>query len=323
MKLKSLLSLPLVFAISTPSLAQINFMDSFETRDLSANVSPDFTWEGMNRTSLVSKDPILGDLIIFNRSGAVELQQTSDKGWSAKAGDVSMRFDFPAGKGTWSEQRFSLAMPQEDIWIRYWLKVPTNFKHGSGSPSNNKLFALWMDDYSHKGAGPTVIWEFWNDGSGGSRLAYHYSPGGHKVAGGHNQEAPFIQYPADQGRWMQIVMHVKAATGPSANDGIIQLYRRWDGEESFTLLHDDQKANIAMPAGGPAGWKAGYFMGWSNPGYEQATEWLMDDLVISNSNLLTNPDSMDGPSGPLASAQNSGAGASCSKSNIPSLIKPA
>lgn len=274
------------FFLSVPALAQISFSDSFESRDLTANQSLDFTWGSMNRTGLVSQDPVLGDLLIYNRQGPVELQQSEIKNWQARHGDVAMRFDFPAGKNTWAEQRFSLTNPQHELWIRFWLKVPDNFRHGRANASNNKLLALWMDDYSSKGAGPTVIWEFWNDGSDGSQLAYHYSPGGYRAAGSHKQHQPFISYPADQGRWMQIVMHVKAATAPGNNDGIIQTYRRWDGEGSFTLLHEDLAANIAAPASGPMGWKAGYFMGWSNPGYEQPTEWLMDDFEISNTPLL-------------------------------------
>lgn len=299
------------FLISTPALAQISFTDSFESRDLSGNQSLDFTWGSMNRTGLISQDPVLGDLLIFNREGPIELQQSEFKNWKARHGDVAMRFDFPAGKNTWAEQRFTLTNPQQELWIRFWLKVPENFRHGRSGASNNKLFALWMDEYSAKGAGPTVIWEFWNDGSDGSELAYHYSPGGYRAAGSHMQHKPFISYPTDQGRWMQIVMRVKAATAPGSNDGIIQTYRRWDGEGSFTLLHDDQAANIAAPASGPLGWKAGYFMGWSNPGYDQATEWLMDDLHMSNMPLLdtgvplpvpTPPASLPAPTAPAPAA---------------------
>jgi hypothetical protein len=284
MKLFSLLAF-LIFI--TPALAQPLFSDSFESGDLGAGHDVGFSWESPNRTSLVKRDPQLGDMIVYNRGGPIELLQGTDKEWTAKEGQISLRFDYPAGKGGWSEQRFGFDTARPDLWIRYWLKVPKNFKHTARNPSNNKLFALWMDGYSSKGAGPTVIWEFWHDGSGGSRLAYHYSPGGHRTAGTHRQEKAFITYPDDQGRWMQIVMHVKAASAASANDGIIQLYRRWENENSFTLLHDDKGANIAAPANASAGWRAGYFMGWSNAGYAAPTEWFLDGLVISSTNLLT------------------------------------
>src|SRR5690606_31471253 len=126
------------FFLSLPALAQISFSDSFESRDLSGNQSLEFIWGSLNRTGLVTTDPILGDLVIFNRQGPVELQQTEPKGWQAKHGSVAMRFDFPAKVGAWAEQNFSLANPQKELWLRYWLKVPNNFRHGTGGATNNK-----------------------------------------------------------------------------------------------------------------------------------------------------------------------------------------
>jgi hypothetical protein len=208
-----------------------------------------------------------------------------DRQWQAKDGDVSMLFHYPAGE-FWSEQRFSMREAHPDMWIRFWLKVPINFKHSSNTPTNNKLFALWMDEYSSKGAGPTAFWTFWHDGNSGSNLAYHYSPGGYKTANAAKEYKSFIRYPEDQGRWMQIVMHVKAATSTSSNDGVMQFWRRWEDESSFTLFHDHREADIGIPSGGPDGWKAGYFMGWSNPAYAEDTDWLMDDVVFSTSSLL-------------------------------------
>lgn len=322
--MKPIYSAFLAFAIaSSPVVADISVSDSFESRDLSAGQVGGLTWGSPNRTTLVTQDSQQGDMVIYNREGPVELPQGS-KSWKAKDGNVSMRFDFPGKKGAWAEQRFSLASAQQEIWIRFWLRVPTNYRHGPGSPSNNKLFALWMDDYSSKGAGPSVIWEFWNDGSGGSKLAYHYSPGGHKVAGSHQQEQTFIRYPADQGRWMQLVMHVKAASGASANDGVIELYRRWEDEKEFSVLHSDKQANIAPPAGGPFGWKAGYFMGWSNPGYEAATEWLLDDVALSSSSLLDGEQIAS--AAPAAAATALGGAGTCKKpageSSIPKIFAP-
>jgi hypothetical protein len=271
--------------------------DSFETRDMSADGSIDLDWGSTNRTTLVKRDPVLGDLIIYD-DAVVEIQQGFDRQWQAKDGDVSLRFDYPSGTNSWAEQRFALSSAREEIWIRFWLKVPINYKHSSNSPSNSKLFALWMDDYSSKGAGPTVIWEFWNDGAGGSKVAYHYSPGGYRTANSHKQHTSFIRYPDDQGRWMQVVMHIKAASHVDANDGVIRLYRRWADESSFAKLHEDTKADIAPPSSGPEGWKAGYLMGWSNPGYDQQTEWLLDDFKMSSTSLLTVDDTTGSPSEP-------------------------
>jgi len=189
-----------------------------------------------------------------------------------------------------SEQRFDLGAPHRDIWFRYWLRVPVNYDHVGANPTNRKFFALWMDGYSAGGDGPTVAWEFWDNGSNnGSNLAFHFGEGGYTVMGGHKQHTPFISYPADRGRWMQIVLHIKAATNSTSNDGVIQMWRRWENEGSFTKFHDIASANIAAPSGGPNGWKAGYIMGWANAAYSQNTEWLMDDFTISDTPLIIAP----------------------------------
>lgn len=285
MKVSSASLASLVFVLSATAASQTPILDSYESGDLSANHTSGLNWASPNRTSLVKHDPNLGDMVIYN-GNPVEIIVGFTRDWKAIDGDVSMRFRYPSGTNSMAEQRFSLDTAYPEIWISYWLKVPINFRHGSNSPSNNKLFALWMDDYSGKGDGPTVAWEFWGDGSGGSRLAYHYSPGGNQIMGGHQQHTPFISYPDDQGRWMQIVIRAKASSNNSSNDGTIQLYRRWADEDSYTLFHNDTAADIAPPSGGPTGWSAGYFMGWSNPGYAQDTEWLLDDVVFSRSSLL-------------------------------------
>lgn len=277
----------LTATISATALAGLSGSDSFESGDLSASSAQGFTWNNTNNTSLVKYDPAMGDMVIFQNMTPVELQEGTDGKWQAKDGNVALRYFYPPGRDSWSEQRFTLNGPEQEVWFRYWLKVPDNFKHPTQGPSNMKLFSMWMDDYSNKGDGPTVIWEFWDDKNGGSQVSYHYSPGGYLTAGEHQGHTQFITYPRDQGRWMQIVIHVKAASARGANDGVMQLYRRWEDESSFSLLHDDQNADIAAPPAGPNGWKYGYFMGWSNAGYEANTEWLMDGLVMSNSSLLS------------------------------------
>ncbi|MFO1390037.1 hypothetical protein [Cellvibrio sp.] len=177
--------------------------------------------------------------------------------------------------------------------MKYWFRVPTNFEHVAPEPNwptNNKLFAIWMDDYSAHGKGPSVIWEYWDNGQGGSDLAVHFSEGSYTGAGPHLQFQPFINASTDKGRWMQLVLHVKAATttaGVSNNDGLIETYRRWEGESTFVRLHQVTQANIAPATTGPNGWQAGYFMGWSNPGFAAQTDFYVDDVEFADSMDLT------------------------------------
>jgi hypothetical protein len=248
------------------------FTDSFETGNLSASNANGFRWGEPNKTTVVNQNNVTYGTNLFSGSN-----------WTPYDGNFSLRFQYPAGNSI-SEQRFTFGnAAYKDVWFKYWLRVPTNFTHSSG---NHKLFAIWMDNYSDGGTGSTVLWEFWPDGSGGSRLAFHYVPFGGSDSY-HMQGANFISVPADRGRWMEVVLRIKASTTNSARDGIIQMWRRWQNESTFTKLHDYQNVDLGASAGGSQGWANGYFMGWTNGPYAANTEWLMDNLTIADQSLLT------------------------------------
>jgi len=257
----------------------IFFQDGFESGNMSATNPDGFKWANNNGTYVATAEK----KVWYN--GPADQPAKEGEDWKPKSGKHSFLFVYKPGKDHWTEQRFRLGKAQRDLWIRYWLRVPTNFSHGTRRPTNNKLFALWMDGYSQKGDGPTIAWEFWNDGKNGSKLAVHFSEGGHRSCGGHKQHKPFVSL-ADRGRWMEMVLHVKAATSRTSKDGVIQTWRRWDGEKAFTKLHEILDANIAAPPGGPDGWERGYVMGWSNPNYDEETVWQVDDFTLSAESLL-------------------------------------
>ena len=262
--------------------------DGFELADMAATNLDGFRWGSNNKTSIVTM--LNGVPTAVYNNGVINNPGPADADWTPHDGDYSLRFRYPAGIDSHAEQRYDLGAPHKDIWFRYWLRVPTNFEHRDGAPfgkaSNNKFFALWMDGDQSKGDGSTVIWQIRDDGSKGSVAVFSSSPGQFTGAGGEKQSTPFISVPADQGRWMQVVFHVKAATDRTSNDGAIELWRRWDGEGSFTKIHEALDVDIAPSPNGPDGWKAGYVMGWSNPGYDEDTEWLMDEFTVSDSSLL-------------------------------------
>lgn len=259
--LKLCLSSLLFLAMSGAVTAAPLFFDSFESGDLSKTNSEGFRWLSPNKTSVVSSEAI--------------------------DGSRTLRFLYPA-TNYMSEQRFDLGGAYRDIWFQYWLRVPTNYSHAAENPTNRKLFALWMDGYSSKGNGPTIAWEFWRDSGGGSIVAFHYSAGGYKVMGPHLQYTPFISVPGDRGRWMEITLHVKASSNSTSEDGVIEMWRRWQGESDSQrkLIHRTTNADIAAPSGGPNGWAAGYIMGWANVAYSQDTQWLLDSFTVSTSSLL-------------------------------------
>jgi hypothetical protein len=261
------------------------FVDSFESGDLRKDDESGFSWSGSSE----------GYVVRHQSASAVP------------DGEHTMVFTYNAGQ-EWKEKRFDLGKAYPDIWFRFWIRVPHNYEHTHpNASSNRKLFALWMDDYSNKGLGPTVLWEFWKDGAKGSRVTVHWSEGGYKSAGGHQQRQQFITYPKDLGRWMQLVFRVKAASSPTAKDGIVQMWRRWQGEEEFTQLHEITWANIAMPHTGPYGWTKGYLMGWANATYPERTEWHIDDFTISTRSLLEiTSESKNPPAAPRLNIQGRG-----------------
>ncbi|MEX2475911.1 hypothetical protein [Marinobacter sp.] len=271
----------LVLALALPAQAEQIFIDSFESGDMSATSKDGFDWQRNNRTSVVTEEAV-----VYNNGEKYNPPKYGED-WSAFHGDHSLRFRYPAGEAM-AEQRFRLGSSYPDIWFQYWVRVPTNYTHGSSNPSNHKLFALWMDDYSSKGLGPTIAWEFWGTGGGSSNLAFHYSEGGYEVLGGHKQYTDFISVPSDRGRWMELTIHIKASSSGSSSDGVIELWRRWESEspDDRELLHRTREAVLPFPSGGPNGWAAGYFMGWANAAYSQDTEWLIDHITISTESLL-------------------------------------
>lgn len=226
---------------------------------------------------------------------------------NAKSGQKSMLFSYAPGWNISVEERFELTVPSRDIYISFWWRVPDNFFHyvrpeGSNTPCNSKLLSVWMDGYSYQGMGPTMVWVFWCSETllNGSDLSMHYNPGAMpgqpsntSVTSGQIANAPFIRVPEDRGRWMHLVFHGKAATSRGSNDGVMETFRKWEGEVVHTRIQRIEDADIPAPANGPNGWKNGYLMGWSNPGYDTKTDFYIDDFIIGdtfpNAPVVPNP----------------------------------
>lgn len=253
------------------------FFDSFESGDMSATNEHGFAWGSNNRTSVVT-----AEAAVYNNREIYNVP-SGDPDWTPKDGDHSLRFRYPAGE-PWAEQRFNLGGAYPEIWIKYWLRVPTNYQHGTG---NYKFLSLWMDSYNSTASGK-IIWEFWpTDTAGDSVLAFSYDAGNGAGNSGAKQHTPFIDASEDRGRWMEIVIHAKASSAGDASDGIIELWRRWEGDDAYTQFHKKTDAKLVIPSTGPNGWNAGFLMGWANHAYAENTEWLLDSFEVSTNSLLT------------------------------------
>lgn len=206
-----------------------------------------------------------------------------DRQWEGFSGSHSLLFSFPAGKNGFAEQRFSLGKAYPELWIGYWLRVPINWEHGSGN-SNNKFFAIWMDEYER--VGPTGVIQTRNS-NGDSVISPYVRTRGNRHQGEEVGNL-LIDSSRDRGRWMQVAIHVKMASSASAGDGVFALYRRWQGEESFEKIFGYSDWDN-YHVGGNRGFAHGYLMGWANATQAQDSEWLLDDFVVTTESLLDTP----------------------------------
>lgn len=177
--------------------------------------------------------------------------------------------------------------------------------------NNNKLFAKWVDGYSNTGAGPTIVWEFSGDDTGGAQLGQQYSAGQYTVTGAHGEPQlyaqNFIRYPEDLGTWMEVMFHVKLASARGVNDGVIEVYLKREGEEDFTLFLQDTTADIAPPVEDVpvTGLANGYFIGYSNSGYDVDTSFYVSQFWhgIEAATVIGNAVTAEVPSGSVAQGQ--------------------
>lgn len=236
--------------------------DNFESNNFTGATG--FTWQG--------QDPLLRSIVTSTRPGG--------------SGTKAMQLHYWGGPGdSISETRFDLDASYPEIYIRWWLRVPTNFIHEqqpSAPNDNNKLFFIWMDGYSGAGTGASVGWEYWSDGSSGSQLAVHHTIGNNTGAGPHLGYTPFISVPADRGRWMKLIMRVKMSSGRTVSDGEIQMWRQWQDEATPTLKHNEIGVLLPSPSSGPiTSFHSGYFLGACNTGFAADTDFLIDDVEFS------------------------------------------
>lgn len=282
---KRFTALALASLLAGTASSETLFLDSFESADMSATNKDGFNWGRNNRTSIVTTDAI-----VYNNGEMYRSFTTKD--WTPKSGDHSLKFRYAKGEPM-TEQRFVLGNHYPNAWITYWIRIPPNFEQGS---KNSKFLSLWPSSYDRPG---TVTWQTRPNGSGGANLLYQ--DGG--VTSGETGSTPFISVPDDRGRWMHVAAHVEAASGPKANDGKIQFFRRWEGESKYTKLHEKLNANTWDDSSDAQGISRGYIMGWANDPYDQETEWLLDDFAVHTTSPLDSIQMGHRPNPPVLTLQ--------------------
>lgn len=253
-------------------------IENFETSDLTAagtdcdfNSGNLFTWDGTYYTSIVGM--VSGVATRF-----IPLPEVTypGKDYTPKQGSRCLRFRYAPDIGM-SEQRFSLGAHYDDVWVRYWVKIPENFSHGT---MNNKWAAFWTNSYD--GAGDVT---FQTRPTSGGSCKMVVQDGGVAVVEVDVYEN-FINVATDLGRWMQIVYHLRPESSNGAANGQIRVWRRWDGENSWTQIYN--KTNAGFYEGG-VGVHQGYLFGSSEGGPYQdpdETHFLIDTFEVSTTSLV-------------------------------------
>jgi hypothetical protein len=286
--IKHLTALALATLLASAANGEPLIVDSFESGDMSATNADGFDWGNNNRTSVVT-----ADAVVYN-NGEINVPIPSGRDWGPFDGEHSLRIRYARGEPM-AEQRFDMGKGYPEIWMSFWLRVPVNFTHPSSTPNNQKLFRLYMDGYSQAGEGSTVGMSFRPNGEGGSNFFAKVSPGDLTIVGGDIDSVPFITVPDDRGRWMNLVVHVKSETQPGSQDGVMEVWRKWEGEQDYSKTHDLRNQPIKLDST-VGGFASGYLMGWANAPYSQDTEFLIDQFILSKDSLLSQTNQPSPPS---------------------------
>jgi hypothetical protein len=159
--------------------------------------------------------------------------------------------------------------------------------HQRSSPSNNKFLRLWSgntsdgnDGYSQFNVKVGASSDVGGVATGDEQIYAEY---GENMLGvgpfgttGSQPSSSFADFLTDsyRGRWIDIRVHVKAATSAN-NNGVIQIWR--DGAQVVNATNLP-----TYPSGGTGNYyNYGYLLGWANSGFAQATSVYIDDVTIS------------------------------------------
>jgi len=193
----------------------------------------------------------------------------------AHSGSKSLKFTFAAGGSgddAWSEQRFNVGENANELWMEWWMHYPSNYAHRNDSPSNNKFFRLWGNDYNSSNKVGASTWA----SGGGDRLEFDRN-----VSGGIGPVGQsFSGFPPALNQWFRVRVHVRYPSGGGGQNAALQM---WIGDNLVIDNGPSQLSDMVYNSSAPY-WNAGYLLGWSNSGFDQTTNIYIDDFKIWDSN---------------------------------------
>jgi hypothetical protein len=224
----------------------------------------------------------------------IEIPSSQRVGW--QLGDTVLGADGTSW-GVISQQdsngiflRYATKSYYNEVWngqVRNRSRSATATSSGRSQwPANNKLLAVWADEYSANGTGSTIVWGTdldWASGEKASELTVGYSIGGKRVTGSPASGGILIRS-QDVGKWIDLVFHGQFSSSSGARDGVIETWYQRQGEAAWTKAHDIHDADLNRPTVGADSlrtWGYGYLMGWANSGYDQTTTFHISRIEHS------------------------------------------
>ena len=236
----------------------------------------------------------------FFKWGSSVRTEVSDE--RAYSGGKSLKFTFPGdpdlSKDSFSEQRFELDKKYTELWFRYKLWIPENYRHRSPEgPDNNKgLLMLWGESYN--GYAPTLSLHFQRshrEADPDQEDSYIYSAwraNSHRtlnIKHQHNDRSFTLGITSeDRGTWIDWVIKVKtstidpdtAAENQPRGNGIVQVWKNGNILWSITDATNYYGGGASDPGGVGDGWNYGYLLGWANSGFDETTIFYLDDFLV-------------------------------------------
>lgn len=237
--------------------------------------------ENFEQGRLVNRDGVTW----LSRAGKVAVSNA----W-AYSGSYSLLFPYTALPDTeddFQEQPFALSTPVSDFWIKFKIRIPDGYYHRQvPSSANNKFLKISSNPERSSSEGVNLMWEYWPDGKGGSKLAYHWTNPNVEVSPHHDEV--YVFGPAEAGKVLEFVLRARMSSARGVADGIVQTWVRKDGEASFKQLHNRTNAPLypASTWSSQTRWVSGYILGWANASFAKDTPFYIDDLQISSASLM-------------------------------------
>jgi len=228
----------------------------------------------------------------------------------ALSGSESLRFTYQGnatlgGGGDpalWSEKEFQIKENLTDLWLQYYEYIPLNYHHrGTSENGGRKVLAIFSDDYSNSGPDgvsyPTFIIgasPYGTSKPGSSYLDFAFQsalPGGSigsrqfDLTGIAEANYVLIDLDIDLGHWQRRTLHIRQATTQEAQDGILELWVQRHAELSSPMTEEKPVSRFDIKFYDPNRnyLNGGYLLGYANAGFEETTEFYIDNFAIGSS----------------------------------------